>query len=101
MRKEEMIRSQGVLPHEFKRVVSWPELGNQIGNSMSQNVIERILYSLLPASGFLNNLKPDRWETGEVVKALKASRDGLFKNQEGPENRTRDEPRVELGEIHG
>ena len=51
MRKEEMVRLQGALPNEIKRAVSWHDLGNQIVNSMPQNVIERVFWNLLPAAG--------------------------------------------------
>ena len=74
MRKEEMMRFQGVVPIEVKRVVPWPELGNQIGNSLSPNVIERILWALLPAAGLGNNPFDDRWKNGKAMQELRKPR---------------------------
>ena len=39
----EMMRLQGILPDDIKVAVSDVELGKQIGNAMSVNVVERLL----------------------------------------------------------
>lgn len=53
MNLNEMLRCQG-MERSFKQVVSDRALGGQIGNAMSQNVIERILIKLLPAAGLVS-----------------------------------------------
>ena len=78
LRKEEMMRFQGMLPTRFKLDVSLLELGNKIGNSMSQNVIEGILRSLLPAAGLGENKHEDRWKTGKGLQQLRESRNLTF-----------------------
>ena len=77
------MRLQGMDPTLFTLAVSEPELGKQIGNAMSLCVLERILNELLPAAGFTNPIKPDRWLSGEAVRALEESRDRTFKLPEG------------------
>ena len=42
------------------------------------NVLERIFQKLLPAAGFLQALKPDRWLNGDAVRELEESRDTLI-----------------------
>merc|ERR550532_1316704 len=51
MTKEEMMRLQGMCPETFKTVVSSAQLGKQIGNAMSANVLERLFARALPAAG--------------------------------------------------
>ena len=56
------MRLQGMTPEAFKVAVSQAQLGKQIGNAMSCNVLERLFVRLLPAAG----LAPagslvDRW----------------------------------------
>ena len=41
----------------------------QLGNSMSLNVLERLLSSLLPAAGLTDTL-PDHWASGAAHKAI-------------------------------
>eukprot|EP00427_Karlodinium_veneficum_P015886 CAMPEP_0169122590 /NCGR_PEP_ID=MMETSP1015-20121227/33312_1 /TAXON_ID=342587 /ORGANISM="Karlodinium micrum, Strain CCMP2283" /LENGTH=360 /DNA_ID=CAMNT_0009185829 /DNA_START=124 /DNA_END=1206 /DNA_ORIENTATION=+ len=62
MNVDEMLRLQG-MERCFKQVVSNRQLGEQIGNAMSQNVIERIFIKLLPAAGLVQRgtILKDRW----------------------------------------
>lgn len=62
MNLDEMLRCQG-MERSFKQVVSNRVLGAQIGNAMSQNVIERLLTRLLPAAGLVSQdcHLVDRW----------------------------------------
>jgi len=65
MTKVEMLRLQGMrTPDEgFKVAVSDPQLGKQIGNAMSCNVLERLFVRLLPAAGLADAKKlQDRWQ---------------------------------------
>ena len=80
MNKKEQMRFNGMDPTKFNLDVSDAELGKQIGNSMAQNVVERILHSLLPAAGLTNPLGPDRWKTGRAVDQLIRSRNKGFMN---------------------
>ena len=66
MSLDEMMRLQGMTPKKINRSVSNIELGKQIGNSMSVNVLERLLVKILPAVGLTPPLL-DPW----------LSRDGL------------------------
>ena len=80
MYKEEMMRSLGIDPSKFTRDVSEPELGKQLGNAMAQNVMERLLQRVLPAAGFMQKLKKDRWTTGDAVRDLENSRDKTMRH---------------------
>jgi DNA (cytosine-5)-methyltransferase 1 len=65
MTKNEMLRCQGMpTPAEgFKVVVSDAQLGKQIGNAMSCNVLERLFVRLLPAAGLVSAHRlHDQWE---------------------------------------
>merc|ERR1712129_690817 len=65
MTKPEMLRLQGMItPSEgFKVVVSEAQLGRQIGNAMSCNVLERLFVRLLPAAGLVAARHlTDQWE---------------------------------------
>ena len=76
-----MMRLQGMLPSEFNLVTSEAVLGKQLGNTMSVNVIERILVSLLPAAGFTNQGKiVDRWLNGTAIRGIKLDKDRSFQN---------------------
>ena len=46
----------------------------QLGNTMSVNVVERLLSRLLPAVGLTGAL-PDRWASGAALRELEATRD--------------------------
>jgi len=64
MTKTEMMRLQAMItPAEgFKVAVSEPQLGKQIGNAMSVNVLERLFVRLLPAAGLVPQGRlHDRW----------------------------------------
>lgn len=62
MNVDEQLRCQG-MERCFKQVISDLQLGGQIGNAMSQNVIERLLVKLLPAAGLVPTRRRlvDRW----------------------------------------
>ncbi|WP_288992749.1 DNA (cytosine-5-)-methyltransferase, partial [uncultured Marinobacter sp.] len=76
--KQEMFRLQGMDPTKFKVSISQKSLGQQIGNAMSVNVVERVIQSTLKAVGLLDQAAPDRWATGEALSQLKASRGKTF-----------------------
>jgi len=63
MTKAEMMRLQGMRPATFKLAVSERQLGKQIGNAMSVNVLERIFARALPAARLVANDVFDRWAT--------------------------------------
>jgi len=65
MTKAEMMRMQGMHPESFKVAVSSAQLGKQIGNAMSVNVLERLLVRMLPAAGLARHGSlVDRWASG-------------------------------------
>ena len=75
MNKEEMFRLQGMDPTKFKVTVSEKELGQQLGNAMSVNVIERVLVrALIAASLASSECLHDEWASGKRMKALSESR---------------------------
>lgn len=84
---EEMFRLQGMDHTKF--VVKVPEiaLGQQIGNAMSVNVIERVLLSIFNSTTLLNARISDEWESGERLKHLKATRGKPFLSQEATPKR--------------
>ena len=61
-------------PRRLKVVVSETEFVKQLGNSMSVNVLERILAAALPAASLTAPLR-DRWASEDAVATLEASRD--------------------------
>jgi len=64
----EMMRLQGMNPDGFVQKVSDQQLGKQIGNAMSVNVLERIFVRLLPAAGLVPASKlQDRWEAAALA----------------------------------
>jgi len=69
MTLDEQLRVQG-MQRSFKQVVSDRVLGGQIGNAMSQNVVERLLIQLLPAAGLISKEQPlhDRWAAAVKTK---------------------------------
>eukprot|EP00420_Gonyaulax_spinifera_P000433 CAMPEP_0197944630 /NCGR_PEP_ID=MMETSP1439-20131203/125506_1 /TAXON_ID=66791 /ORGANISM="Gonyaulax spinifera, Strain CCMP409" /LENGTH=373 /DNA_ID=CAMNT_0043567883 /DNA_START=64 /DNA_END=1185 /DNA_ORIENTATION=+ len=74
MTKAEMMRMQGMHPESFKVAVSDTQLGKQIGNAMSVNVLERLFARALPASGMVRDgVLVDRWENGVPPAELVAS----------------------------
>mmetsp|Transcript_16932 Transcript_16932/g.53179 ORF Transcript_16932/g.53179 Transcript_16932/m.53179 type:complete len:95 (+) Transcript_16932:526-810(+) len=73
MTKREMMRLQGMCPESFKTAVSEAQLGRQIGNAMSVNVLERLFARALPASGLVpHGSVPDRWKRGKPPAELVA-----------------------------
>ena len=56
----EKCRLQGMDPRRLEVVVSDTEFAKQLGNTMSVNVLERILVAALPAAGWTAPLH-DRW----------------------------------------
>jgi len=65
MNLNEMLRLQGMitLAEGFKKVVSDRQLGKQIGNAMSCNVLERLFVRVLPSVGLAPpGVLVDRWE---------------------------------------
>ena len=61
-------------PDKLKQVVSDAQWHMQLGNSMSVNVVERLLSRLLPAVGLTGAL-PDRWASGAALRELEATMD--------------------------
>lgn len=59
----EMLKCQGMDPGSFEQVVPDKVLGAQIGNAMSQNVLERLFINLLPLAGLVprKTVLEDRW----------------------------------------
>merc|ERR1719464_1740149 len=76
MNLDEMLRCQG-MRRCFKQVVSDKALGGQIGNAMSQNILERLFVSLLPAAGLVQRgtRLRDRWAA--AAKKRKATPSAL------------------------
>ena len=71
----EMFRLQGMDPSKFTASIPESTLGQQIGNAMSVNVVERIIVQVLKAT----NLMPgatlsDRWKEGKAFEDLSASK---------------------------
>ena len=62
MTVDEMLRLQG-MERCFEQVVSDKVLGAQIGNAMSQNILERLFIHLLPVAGLVpkSMVLQDRW----------------------------------------
>jgi DNA (cytosine-5)-methyltransferase 1 len=71
MNINEMLRCQG-MERCFTQVISDFELGRQIGNAMSQNVLERLLIRVLPAAGLVppDVCLVDRWAGSRPIKRL-------------------------------
>jgi len=71
MTKTEMMRLQGIDPNTFRVAVSECQLGRQIGNAMSVNVLERLFVRLLPACGLVRRgALVDRWQKGRPPAEL-------------------------------
>ena len=78
MNIKEMMRLQGIDPKSFKQVVPDSVMGQQLGNAMSVNVVERILSRALVAAGLVqkpnlkfSKLNLTRWETGQGLAAIR------------------------------
>jgi len=63
---------QGENPDTVRVTVSDQQWNMQLGNSMSTNVLERLLARLLPAAGLTDAL-PDHWESGAAQRAFDES----------------------------
>ena len=80
MNISEMMRLQGINPAKFKVDVSEGILGQQIGNAMSVNVIERILNRSLQAAGLTRkgclkghpDVTSDRWANGKGFQQIRS-----------------------------
>ena len=68
----ERCRLQGENPDTVHVTVSDQQWNMQLGNSMSTNVLERLLARLLPAAGLTDAL-PDHWESGVAQRAFDES----------------------------
>jgi len=78
--KNEMMRLQGMRPNKFQKAVSERQLGIQIGNAMSVNVLERLFVRALPAAGLVShNTLIDHWVLGKPPATLMP--DGARKHQ--------------------
>ena len=65
MNIDEMLRLQGMKPNLLNtKGISTIELGHQIGNAMSVNVIQRILQQVLLHIGKIKEPVQDEWERG-------------------------------------
>ena len=80
MNVREMMRLQGMNPEEFTLEVTERQLAQQLGNAMSLNVLERIMFRLLPAAGLRVKEDEDRWESGKATRELEKSRNGSFRS---------------------
>lgn len=79
--KQEMMRLQGMDPTKFVQAVSDRQLGRQLGNTMSVNVVERLLFKVLPAARLVKkNAVNDRWKNGRAVRKLAGTRGKSFKD---------------------
>lgn len=75
LNKPEMMRLQGMNPKKFLIAVTNNQLGKQLGNTMSVNVLERILVRALPAARLVPEGKlVDRWANGKAVATLEKTR---------------------------
>ena len=73
--KAEMMRLQGMSPLGFRVAVPDRELGKQLGNAMSVNVLERVFVRALPAAGLAcSGALADRWENGTALTELEKTR---------------------------
>jgi len=69
--KAEMLRLQGIRPESFKVAICKSQLGRQIGNAMSVNVLERLFAKILPAAGLVpHGAVADRWKNGKPPAEL-------------------------------
>ena len=67
----EMFMLQGMDPKKFKIAVPEAEMGKQIGNAMSVNVIQRILTEALPAAGLVDKKPTDTWKSDSHIFGIK------------------------------
>ena len=94
--KGEMMRLQGMKPEKFKVAVSQAQLGKQIGNAMSVNVLERLFVCALPAAGLVaHDALKDRWACGKTPADRMAARC----RKRGAAQCSKD-PRKQIGRAH-
>ncbi len=76
-----MFRLQGMDPTKFVVEVTPTQLGQQLGNAMSVNVVERVLYQVILATALVDSSSiADRWQNGSALKQLKETRGKTFKD---------------------
>ena len=61
----EMLRLQGMAPHSLTFTSSDVEIGKQIGNAMSVNVVEQVKFNALQRVGTISKKTKERWDSGE------------------------------------
>jgi len=67
----EMMRFQGMNPTKFNVAINDLHLGAQLGNTMSVNVLERLLVRVLPAAGLVSSQAvTDHWVSGRRMQEL-------------------------------
>ena len=56
------------------QTISWAKLGKMVGNAMSVNVLERLMFRMMQFAGLLASTgaapQDDRWHEGSAVKHL-------------------------------
>ena len=60
------MRFQGINPSCLHNTCSESEMGKLIGNAMSVNVVERVLFLLFTNVGILLNSSVDRWKSMSI-----------------------------------
>ncbi len=75
----EMMRLQGMNPSKFYVDVTKRDLGEQIGNAVSVNVIERVLLRALQALHMIANSVVDRWKSGEALQEIRLTKGKFMK----------------------
>ncbi|MCH2097027.1 MAG: hypothetical protein MK142_01425, partial [Pseudomonadales bacterium] len=78
-------------PRRLTLAVSENQFQKQLGNTMSVNVLERLLVSVLPAAGLTRAL-PDRWAAGKALAKLEATRGHTLARSEWGTARARNAP---------
>ena len=66
-----MLRLQGMDPSTFVKVVTDKEIGHQICNAMSVNVVERLILQVLNATAIHGKERiEDRWSDGRAIERI-------------------------------
>ena len=95
----EMFRLQGMDHSTFHRTGTSKNMGEQIGNSMSVNVLERLFYQIFQSVNFSKALTTtktpiqDSWQNGTAITRLCSSKGKHFKS-ENPHQET--QPKIPL-----
>jgi hypothetical protein len=66
-------------PTKFYVDVTKRDLGEQIGNAMSVNVIERVLLRALQALDMIADSVEDRWKSGEALQEIRLTKGKFMK----------------------